>query len=231
MLIAVDRPDIWAGFAVMTVPAATEERLRPAAFHVVRSGALLITEPDDPGSVLVGLAGTDDHLDDSGPGLRVRALTDCLLVQVTEQRLATVLADRPDVAGRLLAERAGWAKARVQRLAHLRALDVTGRVADLLLRLASYAGRPVDNRRTYVPLELSQAEIGQLVGTRRESVCTTMVRFARQRLIDVVPGGVTILDPSRLRRRAGYPDAVRADPRTANAAHMSRIAGAVSSSV
>jgi CRP/FNR family cyclic AMP-dependent transcriptional regulator len=80
-------------------------------------------------------------------------------------------------------------------------LNLPGRVAKALLRLAEDAGPEVEG----VPVEIAvtQGRLAEMAGGSRQSVNEILHSFQQRGLLEVHARGVLICDPEQLRRRAG----------------------------
>ena len=85
---------------------------------------------------------------------------------------------------------------------HLAFMDVTGRMAAVLLELAEHHG--VDAGRSQIGLHLTQAELASCVAATRESVNKVLGVFRDEGLIRHEGHVVTILDPAGLKRKISY---------------------------
>lgn len=81
-------------------------------------------------------------------------------------------------------------------------LDLSGRVAKLLLQLAEREGKEKDGE-TVLDLSLSQTDLAELVGVSRQSLNQTLHRFADRGWLRMDGGSIVLLDAESLGRRAG----------------------------
>lgn len=105
----------------------------------------------------------------------------------------------PAVARRalaLLAERLNWLTAFAE---HLAFLDVTGRMAAVLLELAEHHG--VDAGHSQIGLHLTQAELASCCVASRVMVNKVLGLFRDEGLIKLDGQAITILDAGGLRRK------------------------------
>ena len=86
-------------------------------------------------------------------------------------------------------------------LADLVFSDVPGRVAKALLDLAERFGAPTEDG-IHVPHDLTQEELGQLVGASRETINKSLAEFVSRGWIRLEGRAVTLIDVERLKRRA-----------------------------
>jgi CRP-like cAMP-binding protein len=79
--------------------------------------------------------------------------------------------------------------------------SVTERLAELLLTIASFDGRPTPGG-LLLGRTLTQEELARMVGATRQWVSTMLERFRTQKLIDVRRRRIVICDPAGLRQVA-----------------------------
>ncbi len=131
----------------------------------------------------------------------VVALEDSELLALERRDFLAFLHGQPQAATPLLETLA----ARLQRLGELLEdrlfLRLEARLAKKLLALARSYGTSVDGG-VRIDLRLSQSELGDLVGTTRESVNKQLRAWAREGLVRSEGGVVTLLDAKALERLA-----------------------------
>lgn len=139
---------------------------------------------------------------DPGPrSATVTAVTDTVLLELSQERLLAWLDGRPDVARGLLAQLAGRLRRANDIVADLVFSDVPGRVAKSLLELSRRFGAPAEGG-IRVAHDLTQEELAQLVGASRETVNKALADFSGRGWIRLEQRSVVLLDVERLRRRA-----------------------------
>ena len=117
---------------------------------------------------------------DPGPRTsNATAITDVRAVSMDRHALHAWIADRPEIAERLLRVLAHRLRRTNDNLADLIFTDVPGRVAKQLLQLAQRFGTP-QGGALHVTHDLKQEEIAQLVGASREAVNRALTDFARR---------------------------------------------------
>jgi CRP/FNR family transcriptional regulator, cyclic AMP receptor protein len=157
---------------------------------------------------LLALLGPSDmfgELSIFDPGPRTSSATAVTAVTARSMDRATLLgwiAGRPELTEQLLRVLARRLRRTNDSLADLIFTDVAGRVAKLLLQLAERFG-VMDGRRVYVPHDLTQGEIAQLVGASRETVNKALSDFVSRGWIRIEGKSVSIINVERLERRAG----------------------------
>jgi len=130
------------------------------------------------------------------------ALTDATVAGLGRPALRPWLTGRPEVAETLLTALAQRLRRTNEAMADLVFSDVPGRVAKALLDLGEKFGEESDEGLA-VTHDLTQEELAQLVGASRETVNKALADFAARGWIELESRSVVIIDPERLRRRAG----------------------------
>jgi CRP-like cAMP-binding protein len=127
------------------------------------------------------------------------AITDVRAASMNREALQAWIAERPEIAERLLRVLARRLRRTNDNVADLLVLDVPGRVAKQLLQLAHRFGIQEDGALR-VDHDLTQEEIAQLVGASRETVNKALADFGRRGWITVERKSVLISDSERLQR-------------------------------
>ncbi len=120
------------------------------------------------------------------------------LLVIQRRDFMPFLERRPDVSARLLVvlcERIRWVSDLYEDAVFL---DLPARLSKQLLRLAKTYGEPVANG-TMISLKLSQQELGNLMGTTRESVNKQIGAWREEGLISVDKGFITIHEMDTLK--------------------------------
>lgn len=125
------------------------------------------------------------------------AITACELLTIDRRDFVPFLRDHPDVAIRLLGVLCERLRRTSEQVQDLLFLDVPGRLAKTLLRLAESHGQTTPAGRR-IDLKFSQREIGSLVGLTRESINKQLREWQKRGLIRVDKGAITIPDPTAL---------------------------------
>ena len=138
------------------------------------------------------------------PGPRTSSattITEVRAVSMDRDVLRTWIADRPEIAEKLLRVLARRLRRTNNNLADLIFADVPGRVAKQLIQLAQCFGTK-EGDALRVEHDLTQEEIAQLVGASRETVNKALADFAHRGWIRLQAKSVLICDCERLARRA-----------------------------
>ncbi|HYT09071.1 MAG TPA: Crp/Fnr family transcriptional regulator [Mycobacteriales bacterium] len=183
--------------------------------YVVLAGKLKLCRraPDGRQAVLAVL-GPGDLLGeltvvDGGPRSSTAvALTAARVARLPARVLRGWVRTHPPTAEAVLALLARQVRRSTDGLTGVAWSDVPSRLAGHLLDLAVRFGS-VEDGRARVTHDLSQEELGHLVGATRETVNKTLGEFSRRGWIRTDGRTLVILDPVRLARRAGLPGAGR----------------------
>lgn len=181
--------------------------------YIVTSGKVKLGKRSPDGrSHLLAVVGPSEmfgELSIFDPGPRTAtatALTDVAAVTVERDVFRAWVADRPEIAERLLRVLARRLRRTDNDLSDLIFTDVGARVAKHLLRLAQRFAVQEDGamRLTH---NMTQEEIAQLIGTSRESINKALADFTHQGWIRVHGHSILITDSQALVRcaHAGSP--------------------------
>lgn len=149
-----------------------------------------------PGEVFGELA----LLDGAPRSATATALEQSRLLALDRSSFVAFLREQPDAALILLGE----LTARVRRLSaqveDLMFLDIPGRLARTLLRLGEQYGRRTD-RGVEIDLQITQTELGGMVGATRVSVNRLLHWFSERGLIAMDERRIVIVRPEALQAR------------------------------
>jgi len=176
--------------------------------YIVISGKVKIgrRSPDDRENLLTIMGPSDmfGELSIFDPGPRTSSattITEVRAVSMDRDALRAWIADRPEIAEKLLRVLARRLRRTNNNLADLIFTDVPGRVAKQLLQLAQRFGTQ-ESDALRVTHDLTQEEIAQLVGASRETVNKALADFAHRGWIRLEGKSVLISDSERFARRA-----------------------------
>jgi CRP-like cAMP-binding protein len=128
-------------------------------------------------------------------------ITEVCAVSMDRDALRAWIADRPQIAERLLRVLARRLRRTNNNLTNLIFTDVPGRVAKQLLHLAQKFGTQ-EGGAMRVTHDMTQEEIAQLVGASHETVNNVLADFAQRGWIQLEGTSMLISDSERLGRRA-----------------------------
>lgn len=217
------RAGIFQGVAPEAIDALSEH-LKPASFplghivfhegdagdmlYIITSGKVKIGRMGPYGKEsLIAILGTSDMFGELAlfdPGPRTSTVTALTAVEALTMDRAALhfwISKHPDIAEQLLRVLARRLRRTNNNLSDLIFTDVPGRVAKLLLDLASRFGER-DAEALRINHELTQEEFAQLVGSTRESVNKALSNFAARGWIRQQGRTVFIYDPAALAKRA-----------------------------
>ncbi len=175
-------------------------------YMVISGKVKLCRRAPDGRESLFAIVGSTDMFGELAvfdPGPRTAsatAITDVCAAPLERGVIQEWIADRPVIAERLLRVLARRLRRTDDELSHLIFTDVTGRVAKQLLRLAHQFGVQEDGA-VRVTHDLTQEELGQLVGSSRETVNKVLSNFCQRGWIQLEGKSVVITDSERLSRR------------------------------
>jgi CRP/FNR family cyclic AMP-dependent transcriptional regulator len=129
------------------------------------------------------------------------AMTEVCAAPVDREILRRWIAIRPAIAERLMRVLARRLRRTDSDLSNLIFTDVTGRMANRLLSLAKQFGVQ-DDGAVRVTHDLSQEELGHLIGASRETVNKVLSELSRRGWIRLEGKSVLIVDSERLAQRA-----------------------------
>lgn len=189
------------GDVILRLGVRTEE------LFVVRAGKAKTCVTSTDGRELVldfhcaGEVVVEPTLFDAAPSVSTTlALTDVHAGRISRADLVKWLVLCPEITERLLG-----CIARRQRESHqmrmdMVQMDASARLAKALLRLAGRFGS--DRRGRLLMIEdLTQEELGQYVGSRRDTVNKTLADFAQRGWISIERKSIFLTDPAQLARR------------------------------
>jgi CRP/FNR family cyclic AMP-dependent transcriptional regulator len=120
------------------------------------------------------------------------------LVAILRADMQRVIRSSPDIAFKMLAELADRVRLVNEQLSRQSFQTVSGRVASTLLaQVITRQSEGADEHDVLV--KATQAEIAQLAGTSRESASRFLATLAREGVVTLGRGKVTVHDPDRLR--------------------------------
>jgi CRP-like cAMP-binding protein len=175
------------------------------AFYVVISGQVkVMLVAEDGREVVLSLVRAGDFfgetalLDDEPYAASVIAMDDTKLLMLRRDDFRRSIRELPEMSFGLLRALCARLLEADQKIGGLMLLDVTGRVAHLLLELASR-----DSQEMIRDMPTHEV-IAQMVGSSRETVSRTIGAMRTKGQIEVTNDGVRILNRSALESAAGH---------------------------
>ncbi|HEX8869963.1 MAG TPA: Crp/Fnr family transcriptional regulator [Lentzea sp.] len=159
-------------------------------------GRELVLDFHCAGDVLV-----EPTLFDAAPAVSTTiALTDVQVGRIARADLTKWLALCPEITERLLGTIARRQRESHQMRMDIVQMDAPARLAKALLRLAGRFGQA--QRGALLMIEdLTQEELGQYIGARRDTVNKTLSDFAQRGWISIERKSIFLTDPAQLSRR------------------------------
>ena len=171
------------------------------ALFIIVSGEVKISLPSDEGdeAILATLHDGDAFgelalLDGAPRSATAAALVPTETVVLPRDRFRELIATSPAVRDVLLASLAGELRRLTTHVEDLHFLDMTGRLAAKLVRLARETGSTSGNSGIRLRATLTQAELASMVGCTRQSVNKLLGQFSDDGLVRVDRDGIYILD-------------------------------------
>lgn len=209
-------------FAGLT-PEARQRVIAAAVPRTYRKGQVLFTQ-DDPGDSLVVLRrgavavyrtspaneralltvvrppdvlGEVSLLDGSPRSASAEAIEDCTALALSRAAFLDLVHSHPVILDAVLHALGGLIRRLTEQNADHIFLDLPGRVAKALVRLAG------DNQAGLVTIELNQSQLAEMAGGSRQSVNQAIGTFAGRGWLRTEGRRIIVTDLAALRRRAG----------------------------
>jgi CRP/FNR family transcriptional regulator, cyclic AMP receptor protein len=181
------------------VPGQTGEALfllkkgRVERYRLSPDGRKLVIDILGPGTVFGEMSIIGQGMHDKF----AQALESCVLCVMSHRDVESLLSRYPTIAQHLLQIVGRRLAETEQRMSEISFMEISGRLASLLLRLHEKSGPAIEG--------YSHQGLADLLGTYRETVTSALNRFEAEGLIEVQRKKITILDVARLREvaRAG----------------------------
>lgn len=170
------------GAVAVFVTAPTGER---AVLHVVRP----------PGTL-----GEVSLLDASTRSTSAEAIEDCTALALSRSAFMELVHSNPRILDAVMRSLGGLIRRLTEQNADHVFLDLPGRVAKTLVRLAGESQAPM------ITIELNQSQLAEMAGGSRQSVNQAIGSFANRGWLRTEGRRIVVTDVAALRRRAGMPD-------------------------
>lgn len=170
------------------------------------SVAVVVTSENGDRMVLTTLAPPDvlgeiALLDGGRRSASAEAVEETVALVLSRAAFLQLMKDHPPFVEQLLRSLGGLVRRLSEQASDFVFLDLPGRVAKAVLRLAEDTGRAPEG----VPVEVTvtQQRLAEMVGGSRQSVNQILHAFAARGLLELHGRRVLICRPDQLRRRAG----------------------------
>jgi len=171
------------------------------ALFIVMSGSIKISLPSDTGdeAILATLRPGDFFgelalLDGAPRSASASALTPTEAVILPRDRFRELIATETGFRDALLASIAGELRRLTTHVEELHFLDITGRLAARLVRLAQEGGTPAADGSIRLHTNLTQADLAAMVGCTRQSVNKLLGQFTDDGLLRLERDGIVVTD-------------------------------------
>jgi CRP/FNR family cyclic AMP-dependent transcriptional regulator len=171
------------------------------ALFVIVSGEVKISVPSESGeeAILTTLHEGDVFgelalLDGAPRSASAAALVATETVVLPRERFRELVATEPAIRDALLASLAGELRRLTTHVEELHFLDMTGRLAARLVRLAGESGSPHLDGSIHLRASLTQAELASMVGCTRQSVNKLLGQFSDAGLVRLDREGIAVTD-------------------------------------
>ena len=167
---------------------------------IILSGQVKVTSFSESGKeVILSLLGANDFfgdlslLDGKPRSASVISIEDSRIQLIRRSDFYQLLQEYPTIALKLLEGLALRLRKADERIESLALLDVTGRVAGILLQFAEERGL-VTGKIVVIKSRPTHQELANMVGTTRESVTRALKQLEQKKYIQMSGKDVTILD-------------------------------------
>lgn len=211
-----DRRERMAGMSFMAAldPEDGERLFAFARMERVRKGTILFRKGDEPHSLLMVLSGIVRISAPSADGREITlnlirtgeilgeialfdghprtadasAMTDCELLTIDRRDFIPFVQERPSVALKLIELLCARLRRTSEQVEDVAFRYIDGRLARILMRLYRDAAGEQE------VVKITQRELGNLVGMSRESINKQLRAWQRAGVIEVLKGGVRVID-------------------------------------
>jgi CRP/FNR family transcriptional regulator, cyclic AMP receptor protein len=174
---------------------------------VLRRGAVVVfrTAPTGERAVLAvvrppGVLGEVSLLDASTRSLSAEAIEDCSALALSRAAFMELVHSNPRILDAVMRSLGALIRRLTEQNADYVFLDLPGRVAKTLVRLAG------DSQAPMVTIELNQSQLAEMAGGSRQSVNQAIGSFATRGWLRTEGRKIVLTDLAALRRRAGMTD-------------------------
>lgn len=173
-----------------------------ALYLVARGQVKVVLIGEDGREVILSVLGEGNFfgemslIDEKPRSATVIAMVDSIVLVLRREDFQARLRTSPEIAIALLRELSRRLRRADEKIGSLVLLDVNGRLADLLLRLAEEEGGD------RITKKLTHNVLAQMIGSSRETVSRTMRDFVERELVDVSRKEIQILNRTLLERAA-----------------------------
>jgi CRP/FNR family transcriptional regulator, cyclic AMP receptor protein len=177
------------------------------SLFIVNSGAVKIVLPSEEGDEAIlttvrpgSFFGELALLDDAPRSATAVAMEATETFVLRREPFRELIDTSPAARDALLAALAGELRRLTAHVEELHFLDMTGRLAALLARLAAESGIPADDGSIRLDRPFTQGDLAAMIGATRQSVNKLLGMFVEDGLLRVDRDTIVVLDLAGLRR-------------------------------
>jgi CRP/FNR family transcriptional regulator, cyclic AMP receptor protein len=177
------------------------------ALFIIVNGEVKISLPSESGdeAILVRLQQGDVFgelalLDGAPRSATATALDAVETVVLPRARFRELIAEEPVVRDALLASLAAELRRLTTQVEELHFLDITGRLAACLVRLATDGGTVLDDGAIRLRTSLTQGDLASMVGSTRQSVNKLLGQFTSDGFVRLERDAIVVTDVEGLAR-------------------------------
>jgi CRP/FNR family cyclic AMP-dependent transcriptional regulator len=179
------------------------------SLFIVASGSVKVVVPSDDGDeAILATLGRGDSLgelsllDGAPRSASAIAIEPVEALTLPRVQFKTLLATDGDLRDALLAQLARELRRLTTHVSDLHFLDLTGRLAARLARLAEERGERLADGSYRLEAPPTQGDLASMIGATRQSVNKLLGEFADEKLLRLEPDGIVIPDLALLAARA-----------------------------
>jgi CRP/FNR family transcriptional regulator, cyclic AMP receptor protein len=177
---------------------------------IIANGLVKVTLTSEQGNemVLVTLGahevlGELAVIDQAPRSASVVAVVPTTVLMLSRPVLLDLMGSHPAVRDALLSSLGALVRRLTEQAGDLVFLDLAGRMAKLLLRLATESGQAGAGDKVVLDLGLTQSDLAGMIGGSRPAVNRVLQSLASRGLIEISGQAIVVKDLAGLRRRAG----------------------------
>jgi CRP/FNR family cyclic AMP-dependent transcriptional regulator len=167
-----------------------------AVFRTAPTGERAVLNVVRPPDVL----GEVSLLDAGARSLSAEAIEDCTALALSRAAFLELVHSNPRILDAVMRSLGGLIRRLTEQNADHVFLDLPGRVAKTLVRLAG------DSQAPMITIELNQSQLAEMAGGSRQSVNQAIGSFASRGWLRTEGRRIVVMDVPALRRRAGMAD-------------------------
>ncbi len=169
-------------------------------YYIIKGSVTILLESDDDHEIVLDYLNPEDFFGEMGLFDRrvnrsawVKAKTECEIAQISYDRFHEILKQLPDVLFELSKQMAFRLRKTSKKVSDLAFLDVTGRIASILLDLLAKQPDAMTHPDG-MQIKVTRQELGRLVGCSREMAGRVLKNLEDQRIISVSGKTIVIYD-------------------------------------